>query len=241
MSVGYQDYARLTRAGGTELFHVTGNVNNGQVLFTGHVGDFEYLNLLMNVNTSTDFCRVQIAWYADSSFGTSAGFRFAQRGGGNLAQTQYVNLAPWVQITLFTKSGSPMGFSVFAAYGSHGVGNGFSLASQDVPITSHVGNIAASTSLLVVPIHIVPGNAKFSLLSGAAAWFTNFFYYDWTLNAFTNLWQVSNTQFAKNAQWDVPCLDTPMEIEVHNSDTVAQNFIFSYMGDELWRQHSSGQ
>lgn len=229
MSVGYPDYARLSEQGGFQLFGTSGNIANEHVLFSGWVGSWPYLNLFVDCNSSADACRIAIAYYTDSTFGTQAGFRYAIRNGASFSITQYANLSPWVIISVETESGNPFPFLEIAAYASIGVADQVSLSSLDVPIFGGIVNINAGITNVIDFDHIQPGNAVFTIQTQLTDWFVYIEYFDYGSDSWIRIYQIGPESAAGSFSFTWPMLDAPHRITAKNSSATNGSFVISWI------------
>lgn len=231
MTVGYPDYARLSQAGGYELYSaVNSSPPENFPLFRGYVGSWPYVNLQTRIAASADFAQFGMRYYDDDTFTNLVGFRFANRGGANEATTQYANLSPWLDFRYQSISGLAMPVQSVSLYGSTAPANQFGLASMENPILQSNAHIGASTLSTFIPGPIQPGNAQLQFLTGAASWYVNVQAYSYTLNAYETLFQINNVQYPnKQFVLEVPMIDSPMALQVNNGDAASQNFIFSWV------------
>jgi hypothetical protein len=230
MSVGYPDYARLNRSGGYLLYGVgaTSPPENA-ILFEGYVGSFPYLNVVLNVNATSDFIRVVIAYYTDETFSTQIGFRYVIRGGGSFSVTQYANLSEWCAIFYDSISGNPVPFIQFAIYGAQSVAGQTSLVSTDVPIYQSDGLVALSSSVQVNPLHVQPGSAILGIFTTAAVWFVTVAYYDYGSATYKRMYDIDSTITAKGGTYPVSLPDAPLQLTISNTDTSDRTFRMSLM------------
>lgn len=222
MTVGYPDYQRLTRSGGYLLYGVS-NVSPpyGVVLFQGYVGNFAYLTLGLNVNSSTDYMKVVINYFTDSTFTVNVGFRYVIRGGSEFSVTQYANLSEWAQIYYFTKSGNAMPMLSFVLYGSDSPGNQAQLVSNDVPIYQSNSSIAAGATPTAITQHVQPGNGLLSVSSVVTPWYCELQYYDYGSGAFILLVHIDQTISASGGVFPVGLPDVPIQLALHNGSAAA--------------------
>lgn len=229
MSVGYPDYARLSQAGGTQLFGHQGGITNNLILFEGYVGSWPYVNLVTNGPITSNFAQINLVWFSDSTFTTSVGFRFAIRGLNTFAQTQYANLSPWLRIFYESDNGSNLNFPQFGLFATTAPAGQIELASLDVPIIHGQDTIPAGSGEVVTPGHIQPGAATFQFATASPSYSITFNYFDWTAQAFVPLGQILSNFAPFGGFFDVPMLDAPMNIAIHNGDTASRVFTYSWM------------
>lgn len=228
MTIGYPDYARLSEQGGFSIFSTKGNVNNGAFVFEGYVGSWPYLNMFTLMSASSDFGRIALVYYADEKFTNQVGFRYAIRTGNSFAITQYANLSPWLQIQFNTISTNPMSFTEWTVYGTQGYSPQTQLASTDVPIFSTNQTIAAGTTVQAFPQHIQPGSGIANVSIGTNTWYANIFAWDYGGNAWALDTQLIGSWAGNGGVFDVPMLDTPYRIDMHNSGSAAIAFNFAW-------------
>lgn len=228
---GYPDYTRLSRSGGVELASATGNLTNLQQIFNGYVGNFSHVAVTILLNASTDFTSVDLIWYSDNTFTQVVGFRRLIRTGGQFSETLSVNQSDWLRLQVETKSGAAMSFQFLSIYGCQAVGDQFMLASMDVPLIGQTTSVPAASTVNVVPAHVQPGPAFFTLQTVAASWFVNVNYYDWNAGAFTLYRQFNSAAYVNNIGETFSCLDTPQQFQIHNSDAAAKVFVVGWFSD----------
>jgi len=225
---GYPDYTRLSRTGGVELGAASGNISNLQQIYKGYVGNFAYTAVTINTNVSADTTSVDLTWFSDSTFTQVIGFRRLIRNGSQFSETQYVNLSDWMIFQVETLSGSPMPFLWISAYGCQGPGDQISLVSTDVPILATTISVPATSTTQLVTTHVQPGDALFTLQTVAVSWFVNINYFDWGSAAYKLLRQYNSTTYVADINQDLPMLDAPYRIDVHNGDAAAKVFVLAY-------------
>jgi hypothetical protein len=225
MSVGYPDYARLSRDGGYLLYDgVNVTPPYSTALFKGYVGSFPYITLTLSCNFGTDAASINIQYYSDATFATAVGRRIINRIGTQFSVTQYVNLSEWAIVYYTTFSGNPVNFIWFTVYGSSGPANQIQLVSTDVPIYQFDNTIAATTVVSTTPQHVQPGRGILSVYTNATSWFVILLYYDIGSGNYLRLLQVDQTIAAKGVQYDVGMLDAPLQISIDNRDASAETF-----------------
>jgi hypothetical protein len=224
--VGYPDYERLGRSGQYQIFYGQNAAPAIAVpFFRGYVGSWPFINSFQNMAASADFAQLTFAWFPDNTFINDIGFRIANRTGNNLAYAQYANLSDWLAVYYHTISGNPMTFSAMSLYGTQQPSEPRQLASQDTGIWEVNTTIAAATTVSYALTKVIPGVATLNLWSGAVSWNVNFQYYDYGLNAYQTLYQADQNAFADAAAHiQVPTLDTPMIIQIHNQDAAPRPF-----------------
>lgn len=226
MTEGYPDFQRLSRSGQYQIYY--GNAVAPPVatpFFEGYVGNFPFINSFQLMGASTDYAQITFAWYSDSTFTTSIGFRVANRGGNNAAYAQYANLSDWLAVYYHTQSGNPMTFNELSLYGTQQPSEPRQLASHDTAMYSFAGNINASTENTIAITKIIPGKGLFNMYAGATSWFANFNYYDYGSNSFLNYYSVTHNSFTDSScHIELPILDTPLQFQVSNQDAAARQF-----------------
>lgn len=223
MSVGYPDYTRVARDGGYLLYgaaNVTPPYNIP--LFSSYVGNWPYLTLALNVNSTADFIRVVIAYYSDDTFSTIVAFRYAIRAGADFSVTQYANLTEWCQVWYQTISGNPVNFIGFAVYGTSDPSNTNQLVSTDVPEFFYNQSVAASTSLNIAPGHVQPGPATLSMCMDNTAWAVEVQYYDYGSASYLLLTRMSSKIVATGGVWTIGLPDAPLNVFLQNGDAAAR-------------------
>jgi len=225
MSVGYPDYTRLDRAGGYLLY---GEVNvtppYDTVLFQGYVGLWPYLNLAVNMASSTDYVRLEINWYSDDTYTNLVGFRRIVRGGAQFSVTQYANLSEWAQLFYVTQSGDPIEFAFLGLYAATDTADQIQLVSTDVPILQFDGVIDAGDSETIVPQHVQPGPTILTIWAEADEYYVTLAYYDWGTPGYLRLTDIDNTVASTGGVFTISMLDTPYQIIIHNNDASNETF-----------------
>lgn len=229
MSIGYPDYARLSLAGGFELFNFNGTMVNGTTPFSGYVGEWPYLNVFTEFPLTSDAGLIQFTYFTDDTFTSQVGIRNLVRGNGSFATTQYANFSPFVQVDFFTKSLNPIPGVEFSIYGTTGPSGNFGLASNDTPILSVNQSIGASTSVSFPAGHIQPGAGTLLISTAATSWSVNIQFYQWSSGTYFNYGQLTSAIAAKGGSFDVPLLDAPCQLFITNGDAAARSFIVVWM------------
>lgn len=223
MTVGYPDYQRLDRAGGYLLYgvnNVTPPFNTR--LFAGYVGLWPYITVALSVGNGADTAQIVLSYYTDETFATQVGFRIVNRQSGQFSVTQYANLSEWLIVSYVSKSGNPVPFAEFAVYASVGTANQFQLVSMDVPVFQVNASVGIGATTTAIPQHVQPGPSVLSISTPSAAWFVEIAYYDYGSGTFILLTHIDQTIAAKGGVFAVAVPDTPIQVSIRNSDTVAQ-------------------
>lgn len=229
MTVGYQDYTRLSRSGGVQLYGSTASLVSGTFPFSGYVGNSSYVTIAFNGGVGNDFVQLNMVYCSDSSFSQVVGFRRAVRTAGQFSITQYPNLSEWMQIQVITKSGNPFPMSFMGIYGSDGYAPQTVMASLDVPMLLINSTVNASSTVNLVPQHVEPGNGRFSIKTTATTWAINVGYYDFGSGGYIFIAGADHNNPGNTpANLAVPILDTPMQVSLVNSDTAARTFSGSW-------------
>lgn len=231
MTVGYPDYARLSRDGGYIFYGANPAIPQNATLFQGYCGNWPYIDLYTGINVSEpSHYQFYMEYYSDATFTKQIGYRIAIREPGSVTATQYGNLSEWLWFFYFSKDGSSLSASSIGLYGTTGQQEDFKLSSQDTPLMFNNSHIAAGTLATFTTQHIVPGNAQLTFLTGAASWYVQPQYYDYGSDSWQTIGQLNNSQYP-NKQFvvDLPMIDAPMRLQVNNGDGVSQNFIFSWL------------
>lgn len=228
MTVGYIDYARLSQEGGFQLYADSGSPPENTVLFKGYVGAWPYVNLFTDCNSSSDVCRIAIAYFSDSTFSTQVGWRYAVRTGGMFAATQYANLSSWVVLSYTTLSGNPFPFVELGLYATVAPAKQVGLSSTDVPIIGTNQTIAGPSTGSVTPGHIQPGDASLMLYTNATAWNANVQYYDYGTPGYLQIFHTDNVISAHGGVYDLPMLDAPHLINFANTGSTSGQFVISW-------------
>lgn len=227
MSEGYPDYARLSQAGGTQLFAGSGSIPQNTILFKGYVGPWPYVNLFSDPALGSENVTIVLVWFSDATFTTQVAFRYAVRNQFSIAGTQYANLSPWLQFYYVDISGNPISWTLLGLYGATGYATPNQLLSSDAPIQASNAVIAAGTSLTFNPQHVSHGAATLTVETTLATWFINLFYLTAQTYTLTFQHRISNVQNAGGGSYATPLLDAPYQITVHNSTAAAGNINWS--------------
>lgn len=227
MSEGFPDYARLSLAGGTQLFSGTGTIPENAILFQGYVGPWPYLNLFADPTLGAENVTIVIEWFSDATFTTLTAFRYAVRNGQSISGTQYANMSPWVKVFYETASGLAVHWDILALFGATSIATPNQLLSSDAPIQQSNALIAANTALTFNPSHVTHGNAQITVETTLATWFINLFYT--AANSYTSTFhhRISSVQNAGGGSYCVPLLDAPYTITVKNTTAAAGNINWS--------------
>lgn len=228
MPTGYPDYERLARSGGFLLYNASGNLPQLTTLWSGYVGNFPYLNIVINCNSSTDFIQVRTEYYSDSTLTTLVGFRYALRTGSNFSIVQYANISEWAKVSFASQSGNAFPFISFTVFGAQGPAGQIAVSSTDAPIIDNNALIPATTTQTFFNSHVQPGAATFMVQTAATAWNINISRYDWTTNSYLLRMQLSNAIAVQGGMFDLPMLDAPYKFDIHNSDAAARAFLFMW-------------
>lgn len=229
MSIGYPDYTRLQTTGGYELASVAGPITDAQVIFQGFVGSWPYLNIYTPAALSADEYQLIIGFFADSTQHTPVGTVLATRYTSAYALAQYAVLGPWVNIQVVTASGSALDIGVIGVYGTYGNAGAARLHGGPYPILNYNATLAASTGTTQQAGYIMPGPAKINIWTAAASWYVYLGAYDYSAGNYPAVWRIDNTIAAHGGTFDLPMLDTPHLLTVHNGDTSARQFIINWI------------
>lgn len=225
MTVGYPDYTRVTRAGGYLLYGVVNlTPPYNSPLFSGYVGNWPYLTVALNVNSTTDFVKVIIAYYSDNTFTNLIGFRYLIRAGANFSVTQYANLTEWCRVWYLTQSGNPVNFLGFSVYATSDPATTNQLVSGDVPAFNFIGSVAANTIFSDLAGHVQPGPGIIQIFSSATAWTVQIQYYDFGTAAYETIAYWDETVNAHVVEADVGLIDAPLQVVMTNNDAAARTF-----------------
>ena len=224
-NTGYPDYQRRVESGSNLLFNGSGVLNENFVLFQGNVALYPYLILVLNCANSTDFIRVIIHWGTDLTFTTILGQQQITRGGNNFSVTQYANLSQWMRIYYVSKSGSGFNFNQFTLFACQGKADFAQLSQNDTPAFNFEQSINASSSFTFNPVKVTPGPRKYLQQTAGVSWYANFYYYDYNIGAYTLYYQINSATYGSDVNIDLPGIEAPDQIVVHNSDTSARTFL----------------
>lgn len=224
-NTGYPDYQRKVDSGSSLLFNGSGALAEFTVLFSGNVALYPYLILVLNCANSTDFIRVFIDWATDSTFNTIVGRQQLTRQGNNFSVTQYANLSQWMRIYYSSKSGAAFTFNQFTLFACQGRAGQLEISQNDTPSFNFEQSINASSTFTFNPIKVQPGPRKYLQQTAGVSWFTNFYYYDFNIGAYTLYYQINSATYGGDVNIDLPGIEAPDQIQVHNSDTTAKTFL----------------
>lgn len=230
MSVGYPDYSRLSRSGGYLLYSGSGLLPYGTALFQGYVGNFPYLTIGLNCDSSADYVKVIINYFSDSTFTNNIGFRYLIRTGAQYSITQYANISEWAQVFYITKSGAQFPFLSFVVYGAQGRADPAQLDSSDVPLANWSGAIPANGNEPILIQHVRQGSALISGHILAASWEIILRWYNYSANAFQTLAGLSNSSVQAYFSQQMPLLDVPLQLTIYNHDSTSQDFYVGFGG-----------
>lgn len=229
--VGYPDYTRLSRAGQQQLFFTTSNVTNGQKLFQGYVGSWPFTVIFALFQGSTDFIRIEMIYFSDSTFTTQCGFRFAVRTGAQFSAICYGNMSDWLLVQVHTQSTNPMPTFEFGIYATTQYTPNIGMDSMDVPLIFMRSTVAATSTVELLIAHVRPGNARYLINSAATSWQWKLRYYDWNTNTITTCAQSQTFGVPTTVEGDAPMIDAPMYIDLINNDAAARLFLGSLLTD----------
>jgi hypothetical protein len=222
VSIGYEDYARLSQQGAQLLysgFNVTPAYDTS--FFAGYVGSWPYITLRLSLSATADTVEVVLAYYSDSTFSTQVGVQLAVRNSGQLSVTQYSAITPWLAIFYITKSGNPIEFFQISVYATSAPANQFNLVSMDVPIYQSNASVAAGGGSLVIPQHVQPGPAVLVVSSAVTPWYCEILYYDYGSGTYLTLVHIDQTVVTSGGVFQVALIDTPIQVALHNGSAAA--------------------
>jgi hypothetical protein len=229
MTIGYEDYTRLSRSGGVLLYGSSAALVNNSFPLTTYVGNSAYTTIAFSGQASTDFVQISMAYFTDNTISQLVGFRRLVRTSGQFSITQYPNLSEWLQVSISTKSGNPFPMGFLGIYASDGYAPQVALASLDVPMLLINASVGATTTLNLTPQHVEPGNGRLSLRTTATTWAVNVGYYDFTSGGYIFIAGADHNNPGNTpANLAVPILDTPMQVSLVNSDAAAKTFSGSW-------------
>lgn len=231
MSVGYQDYARLSQQGGELLFNLSGNIAVNTPFFEGYVGAWPYFSLFTDCNTSAQSVRVVMEYFDGPSFTNLVGFRYAIRTGASFAITQYGNLSPWLSVFITSTDNNPYPFLQLTGYATTGPYGIMQDQSNDVPIAWWNPTVPATTTNDLIVVRVTPGPAKLIFTSAANTYTYRHRYFDYGSNAFKTMFVIQGSISGDQWQLDAPMFDAPIELEITNTAAAAASYTVSYISE----------
>lgn len=227
MSEGYPDYARLSQAGGFQLFASSGALPANTVLFEGYVGSWPYVNMFCDPTLGGEPTTVQLQWFSDSTFSTPVGFRNAVRTATNFSATQYSNLSPWLQLSFTNASGNPVSFDALSLYGTTAPATANQLLSADACIQQANSSLGAGATGTYNPQHVCFGPAILAVETPLATWFMRLQSLDASTWALKFQYRFSNLNMGGGGSVQVSLLDSPYQIDTHNTTGAAGSINWS--------------
>ena len=227
MPTGYNDYQRISYAGGYLLGYNAAPITGaGTVIFQGNVSAWPYINVFWNCVSGTDFYQVQVIYFTDNTFTTQVAQNTFNRSGNMVAWRQLVTLSPWALIQIIPKVGTSNASVEFAAYGTTQTSSPGKLAARGGPAYSRYRmSMGAASTFSEQFITTCPG-LNYVTLDWEASnnWDMHFDYYDFGSGAYKSYmhWQHSSFGNALNTQMSFP--DTPIQVFYRNDDSVG-NFV----------------
>lgn len=216
MTEGLPDYARLSLAGGFELYNQSGVLPQNTVLFKGYVGAWPFVNLFAFPSAGAENVTLILQWFSDGTFANNAGFRNIVRSAQNFSGTQYSNLSPWLEMYYRDLSSNPISWDQLSLYGTNQPATPNQVLSSDAPIFSSNAGIAANSDLIITPQHVAFGDATLTVETSLTSWFIRFQYLAANTYTLTFHHRFSNLSMGGGGSVSCPLLDTPYSIDLHN-------------------------
>lgn len=221
---GYPDYTRLSLSSGVLLYGNTSVALIGNALFTGYVGNFQYLDTFWNKQTGTDHYTMRLDYYTDDTFATLFASQLGLRDSSSVGWKQYAPLSPWLKYTGVPSLGSLPNTADVALYGTNAKATGGKLASTHTPFFSYLNAATPNGTTTVGTFRIQPGPATFNWYIGTPDWIVTVQYWNQAAAAYQDWFIAGGQGLPQQGCLAMNLPDAPTQVVITNGSGAAQDY-----------------